>query len=598
MGLWRSVPLISLSIFIVGCGEAFTALSKKSGGSSSSSTGTESSYCSGTTAVSGSATVITATAKFDRYIDGSSGLVNTDLNNVIRFAEVLILNSSGTVIQCGETDSTGAVGATDDMGSGTHGSPGLSIPRVAGTYTLKVNSRAYNDFVKASVLNNPTSALPYSVSITFTIASTDATATPTLPNAPMNATLQGGAFNILDQIYRANNFLRNNTACPFCSTFTVAPKVTVYWTAGLSPGTYYGSPSTGISFFNPTNYSGFPSGLYILGGISGSTCVDTDHFDKSVILHEYGHFLEKAYATSDSPGGSHNGNGLIDPRLSWSEGWADYFQGQVLSRDFYRDTTGNAGCGNASLAFSDFSLTTQSADIPTQNGEGTFREFATARALTSATTSYTFPYIWSAFSDATYGLKNASFHFRNPGLFFKQFYYTIVTRASLAATDYDTAMSTEKQANNSQKYYAYPVSAKVASCHTTDANYTFPATTPVTSGNTRSQLLSNKYFQYTYDGTNDSIVYLVYTPTTSTYGSIPYDLDLYVYKEGYVFLDGSTLAGASDQNYPEAGGYEVVNLAGRPAGTYLINISVFTSGANRDDTQFYLQTNSGKYLCP
>jgi len=563
----------------------------------------ESSYCSGTSPVSGNATLITGNATYSRYDDGSSGLTTTSVNK-IRYAEVQVLNSAGQIIQCGETDSNGDIGSTTDYSGGVHSSPGLNIsrPTSSGSYTVKIISRANNAFVKASILNNPTNNTPYSVSITFSISAGATSATAPLSTAPHSGSLEGGAFNILDQIYVANNYLRSNTSCAFCTTFTVAPKAVVYWTAGLSPGAYYDSPSTAISFFNRTDSPGFPSALYILGGVSGSTCTDTDHFDKSVIIHEYGHFLESQYASTDSPGGSHSGNQIIDPRLTWSEGFANFFQAKVLNRDFYRDTIGNQLCGTTYLAFSDFRLDIQVAgqDIPTNAGEGTFREFATARALYSSTTSYGFQYIWSAFSDLTYGLKSASFHFRNPGLFFKQFYYAIVTRASLSATNYNTDMGTEMQGNNSQAYYGYPVTPQVGTCHTTDSNYTFTTGVPVQQSNSRYQNLSNRYFQYTYDGTStDAVLYLHYTATTSTYGSVPYDLDLYVYKDGYVFQDSSSLAGVSDNYYPEPGSVEIVNLNGKPAGTYMIDIATYMSSSSaKDSTRFYIQTNSGKYLCP
>lgn len=179
-------------------------------------------------------------------------------------------------------------------------------------------------------------------------------------------------------------------------------------------------------------------------------------------------------------------------------------------------------------------MRTSGQDVPTNDGEGTFREFATARALYKAETDYGFQYIWSAFSDLTYGFKNSNFHFRNPGLFFKQFYYATVTRKGLVATNYDSNMAYEKQANNSQQYYAYPVTAQVASCHATDANFTFSTGVPVQQSNSRFQSLSNRYFQYYYDGsTTNAVLYLHYSSTPS--GVDPYDLDFYVYNESYIF---------------------------------------------------------------
>jgi hypothetical protein len=109
--------------------------------------------------------------------------------------------------------------------------------------------------------------------------------------------------------------------------------------------------------------------------------------------------------------------------------------------------------------------------------------------------------------------------------------------------------------------------------------------------------LSNRYFEYYFDGTTtNSVLYLHYAATPS---GTPYDLDFYVYYDQYIFQDTSTMAGVSDNYYPEPGGVETINLSGKPAGTYMINVSVYmSSGAAQASTRFYIQTNSGKYLCP
>ncbi|MEK7356871.1 MAG: hypothetical protein AAB250_10505, partial [Bdellovibrionota bacterium] len=166
--------------------------------------------------------------------------------------------------------------------------------------------------------------------------------------ASATGSLVGGAFNILDQILNAQEYLRTKTSgCSGtfgdCSAFTTAPLVLVYWTPGLSPGVYYGI-SGGISF-----YLNDDKELYILGGISGDTEVsDMDHFDNSVIVHEYGHFIEDQFGNPDSPGGSHNGNSVIDPRLAWGEGWANFFQAAVTGVPYYRDTYGHVVCSSGS----------------------------------------------------------------------------------------------------------------------------------------------------------------------------------------------------------------------------------------------------------
>ena len=100
------------------------------------------------------------------------------------------------------------------------------------------------------------------------------------------ALLEGGAFNILDKILDASAFLRAQTAnCSAtftnCIPFTTAPIVTVFWAPGVDPGTYFNLPS--LSFYIPGE-----NDLYILGGVNGDVDnSDTDHFDDTIIIHEF-----------------------------------------------------------------------------------------------------------------------------------------------------------------------------------------------------------------------------------------------------------------------------------------------------------------------
>ncbi|GIL18183.1 MAG: hypothetical protein BroJett040_19340 [Oligoflexia bacterium] len=580
MGLRNSI-LCSLLLLTASC-------AKKDGGSSASPSTSvpESSYCSGTSSVSGGVT-ITSTAQYTRYNDGASGL-NTTSTRPIRYAEVQILDSSGNVIQCGETDSAGAIS--------------LVIPKTAGTYTLKVNSRADNNYVKASILNSPTANQFYSISSSFSLSGTETTQSVTLTSAPNSGTLEGGAFNILDQVYIANSFLRNNTACATCTTFTVAPKISIYWSPGVNPGqAYLGYQATQtISFFSKYDDPSVPRGLYILGGYNGSVCVDTDHFDNSVILHEYGHFLEDVYASSDSQGGSHDGNSIVDPRLAWSEGWANYFQAAAQSSPVYYDTIGNSGCGSTSTAIN-LDLDHQGTrDVPTANGEGVFREVSVSRTLYTAMAAWGqdgyaanvgFPLIWYSFSDSTYGIKNTNVNFRNSGLFFEKLYSAVNTYANSKLTNLSSVLSYEYQPTD-EAYYGKNLTAQTGATCT----FSYASGVPVSSSNSAYMFKSNKFFEYYYDGTSArSQIILKYSAPSNN----AYDLDLYVYVKDYIFESASTLIGYSEATYPESGasGYEIVNLSGKPAGTYMINVQAYYQ-AVKNTTTYYLETTNGDRLCP
>lgn len=556
--------------------------------------GSESAIC--TTNLSPSpATTVSATATYQFRSVSAFGLGNSSTAN-IRYAEVIITNSAGSVVNCGETSSTGAIS--------------INIPRTAGTYTLKINSRGNNNYVKASVLNNPTSMTPYSISASFTLTGSETSKTVTLTPAPYTGTLEGAAFNIFDQVVNANDFLRANTSCPalgnICTSVSVAPKVRVFWTAGLSPGAYYGSATSAISFYiaNDESAYGMATGMYIMGGINGSTCVDTDHFDNSVIVHEYGHFLEKAYAYSDSPGGSHNGNSVIDPRLAWSEGWSNFFQGAVRNEARYIDTTGNVDCSGGTGVNVNLNLENIIAGqdavsaATTYSGEGIFREVSVSRALWDTMTSKVggdskgantgFGSIWKVFSDATSGFRNSNIHFRNIGHFNELMRDLINTNASSLLTDFDALVLNEAQRSD-RREYAYPLTAQAGATCTFNIN-------GVTGADNLAR--SNDFFAYYYDGSSArSTLNLRYAATPS---GTPSDLDLRVWNETYTLGDNSTLMSSSERTYPENGssGIETVSFSGKAAGWYMIQVKVDENSVN-STAQYYLETNgSTERLCP
>ena len=73
----------------------------------------------------------------------------------------------------------------------------------------------------------------------------------------------------------------------------------------------------------------------------GEENVDTEEYDRHVILHEFGHYLERSFGRSDSFGGSHAVIDLLDPRLAFSEGWASGYAALALDAPFYIDTGDN-----------------------------------------------------------------------------------------------------------------------------------------------------------------------------------------------------------------------------------------------------------------
>jgi hypothetical protein len=138
-----------------------------------------------------------------------------------------------------------------------------------------------------------------------------------------------GAFNILDVVQRANETVKS--ADP-----TLPPiPVTIYWS--IRNTNRSGNPALGLigtSAFNVSNGT-----AYILGDRN----VDSDEYDDAVIAHEYAHMLAAKYSRDDSPGGPHSVGEMLDPRVSWSEGWANFFSSVVRNDPFWRDSMGPNG---------------------------------------------------------------------------------------------------------------------------------------------------------------------------------------------------------------------------------------------------------------
>ncbi len=133
----------------------------------------------------------------------------------------------------------------------------------------------------------------------------------------------GGAFNILDVIMDASRVVQNVDPCPSSQyPGCVPPLITVYWEPGSTKGSFYDDSVDAISLLGDDSAGG-----------------DTDEYDDSVIVHEYGHFIVSKFLRDDSLGGDHSlTESDQDIRLSWSEGWATFFAIAVLNREDYVDT--------------------------------------------------------------------------------------------------------------------------------------------------------------------------------------------------------------------------------------------------------------------
>jgi hypothetical protein len=200
----------------------------------------------------------------------------------------------------------------------------------------------------------------------------------------------GGAFNIMDNLLRGGEFIQKAGLCPSASTGGECkyPLLTAYWEAASLVGTFYDDASNAI----------YVRGGGVEGGTSGLP-VDTDEYDDTILLHEYGHFVAVRFAHDDSPGGPHNFvDNEQDIRLSWSEGWATFFASAVLNSPIIVDTN-SRGTGLA-LNIETFSppipafYTTSEASI----GSGLWDLLDTRPNDDDPATTVDFSSIWKSFT--------------------------------------------------------------------------------------------------------------------------------------------------------------------------------------------------------
>jgi hypothetical protein len=142
-------------------------------------------------------------------------------------------------------------------------------------------------------------------------------------------TRKSGAFNILEQIQRANDFVRASDP-----QFLPFP-FTIFWSERNQK--QYGSIKDGL--VGTTFFSLSSSTAYILGDRN----TDSDEYDDSVLIHEYAHMLAAKFSRDDSIGGAHRLGDNLDPRVAWSEGWANFFSAAVRNDSVYRDSSGPGG---------------------------------------------------------------------------------------------------------------------------------------------------------------------------------------------------------------------------------------------------------------
>jgi hypothetical protein len=138
-----------------------------------------------------------------------------------------------------------------------------------------------------------------------------------------------GAFNILEVVERANATVK------LADPNVVPPPVTIYWSTRNT--NRFGNTAQG--FIGTSEFFIASNTAFILG----DRATDSDEYDDAVIAHEYAHMLAAKFSRDDSPGGPHSVGDMLDPRVAWSEGWANFFSSVVRNDAIWRDSYGPNG---------------------------------------------------------------------------------------------------------------------------------------------------------------------------------------------------------------------------------------------------------------
>ncbi|MFZ3231779.1 MAG: hypothetical protein WA160_16355 [Pseudobdellovibrio sp.] len=606
----KKLILMPILILVSSCSK----LSSGAGSATSSPTvSSEIAECTTTTAYS-SPVIISGTATFyKRGLNVSTSGGGTTVSGLtlgaaistalpIKFAEISVLNSAGSIIQCGITDSSGNLKAVD-------GTSNLNIPNTAGNYTVNVLSRSNHTL---SVPNGKTAfkfytsvkADIYSNSV-YTLAKTVASAGSGTVTANLIAyaresestEVNGGAFNIYNDILISYEYLAQSTA--IASNLTcLNPKLDVFWKVGFNPAQYVYPNEDPSSLGTLSFYVRGDNQLYINGGQLGNiTSSDTDHFDDTVIIHELGHHVEDVCGKMDSPGGTHYGLYRIDPRLAWSEGWGNFFgahqvrnslssinpdlAGQLPASGWlhYLDTKGytegsvTTGGEYIRLNFSKAGNNPETAsggtryydkvDAATNPGEGLFREVSISRSLFKSTNVCStctgvdnFSYIWKAFENSGVGMGQSIYPFRSAARFYSRLNQAFAG-ATPAAID---AILNSDEAQQRETNAAYTVGG-----YRIDVPYGIKLVPSGVSCNLKIQprsnsgldanYLSDQRFSnhfYTIDLASLPGVTEIWLTSAYVAGTTGIDVDPILYKEGYTYdQDCAVFSGAGICTSPQ-----------------------------------------------
>lgn len=325
---------------MLGCGsgaaesgaEAYAVVASSSSSSGSSTTGTVSPQTSAPPATAQAKVTVQGAVTYDRVPFGTRSFSGLD------YASTQALPVRGVTVQALAQDgSVVGFSATDEFGQfqiAVAENAEIKI-RVLAELLGQTNA-AWDVQVKDNTQGNALYVLDgsYAPVGTQPVQTRNLHAASGWDGQAYTAPRAAGPFAILDSVYDAI------TTVVDADPSVVLPPLSIYWS--VNNIAISGDASAGA--IGTSYYSSYGPSIYLLGAANN----DSDEYDRAVIQHEFGHYLEHQLARTESIGGSHSVYSKLDMRVAFGEAWGNAFAAMASGDAVYRDSLGAA----QSLGFS------------------------------------------------------------------------------------------------------------------------------------------------------------------------------------------------------------------------------------------------------
>ena len=270
-------------------------------------------------------TILSGTVTYDS-VPFKSGLNSgLDYDNIsrkkVRGAFVEILNGSGEVLASTSTDANGAYSVAVT---------GTSVKVRVSAQLLKEAS-AGNASWNFQVKDNTNGKSLYVMEGSLASLGNSGVQTRNL-NAPSGwdgnsyaSTRVAAPFAILDVVYQAVQKVKT------AQSNVIFEPLNIFW----SKNNITASGSTDLGQIGTSHFDG--TSVFILGAADS----DTDEYDSAVVGHEWGHYYESAFSRSDSIGGAHGTEDMLDIRLAFGEGFGTAMGCIIIDSPLYIDSLGS-----------------------------------------------------------------------------------------------------------------------------------------------------------------------------------------------------------------------------------------------------------------